>query len=85
MFSDESGDEFSFGIDRLLAEGVYAAAYPLHDVSKILRFFCSIGLPVCVKKYVNMMCRKGFVFPRPGPRLAAGVQATLPTPIGRFI
>ena len=45
MFSDESGDEFSFGIDRLLAEGVYAAAYPLHDVSKILRFFCSIGLP----------------------------------------
>ena len=35
MFSEESGDEFSFGVDRLLSEGVYAAAYPLHDVRHI--------------------------------------------------
>ena len=42
MFSEESGDEFSFGIDRLLSEGVYAAAYPLHDVSSVT--FCVIIL-----------------------------------------
>ena len=35
MFSEESGDEFSFGVDRLLSEGVYAAAYPLHDVRHV--------------------------------------------------
>jgi anoctamin-1 len=32
MFSENSSDEFDFGIDRLLSEGTYAAAYPLHDV-----------------------------------------------------
>ena len=29
---DIDGDEFAFGIERLLAEGVYSAAYPLHEV-----------------------------------------------------
>lgn len=31
-FTDETGDEFAFGIERLVNEGVYSAAYPLHDV-----------------------------------------------------
>jgi len=26
-------DEMAFGIERLVAENVYCAAYPLHDVS----------------------------------------------------
>lgn len=26
-------DDYAFGIDRLIDEGVYIAAYPLHDVS----------------------------------------------------
>ncbi|XP_047120031.1 anoctamin-1-like isoform X1 [Schistocerca piceifrons] len=30
-FSEDSGDLFSFGINRLITEGVYKAAYPLHD------------------------------------------------------
>ena len=28
-----SSDMFVFGIERLLSEAVYTAAYPLHDVS----------------------------------------------------
>lgn len=31
-FKDDIEDEFAFGIERLLTEGVYSAAYPLHDV-----------------------------------------------------
>ncbi len=31
--SDDNDDEFDFGVERALAEGVYIAAYPLHDVS----------------------------------------------------
>ncbi|XP_055379077.1 anoctamin-1 isoform X3 [Condylostylus longicornis] len=27
----QSGDDFAFGIERLVSEGVYIAAYPLHD------------------------------------------------------
>lgn len=30
-FSNKSTDDFAFGIERLLAESVYAAVYPLHD------------------------------------------------------
>lgn len=26
-------DDYAFGIDRLIDEGAYIAAYPLHDVS----------------------------------------------------
>lgn len=26
-------DDYAFGIDRLIDQGVYSAAYPLHDVS----------------------------------------------------
>lgn len=26
-------DDYAFGIDRLIDQGVYTAAYPLHDVS----------------------------------------------------
>lgn len=26
-------DDFAFGVDRLIDQGVYIAAYPLHDVS----------------------------------------------------
>lgn len=32
-FSDEPLDDNSFGIDRLVIEETYLAAYPLHDVS----------------------------------------------------
>lgn len=32
-FKEDTDDEFAFGIERLLTEGVYSAAYPLHDGS----------------------------------------------------
>ena len=32
-YSDKEHDDFSFGIEKLLNESVYSAAYPLHDVS----------------------------------------------------
>ena len=31
-FSENTSDDFAFGIERLLNEKTYAAAYPLHDV-----------------------------------------------------
>ena len=31
--STDDQDDFAFGIDRALNDGVYSAAYPLHDVS----------------------------------------------------
>ena len=31
--SDDVNDEFAFGIDKCLSDGIYTAAYPLHDVS----------------------------------------------------
>lgn len=37
-FKEDIDDEFAFGIERLLAEGIYSAAYPLHDVSRMLVF-----------------------------------------------
>jgi anoctamin-1 len=33
-FSDDRKTPFCFGVNRLVSEGVYSAAYPLHDVSK---------------------------------------------------
>ena len=33
--STDVQDDFSFGIERALNEGIYTAAYPLHDVSLI--------------------------------------------------
>jgi anoctamin-1 len=30
----DMSDNFAFGIERALNDGVYTAAYPLHDVSK---------------------------------------------------
>ncbi len=32
-FKEDIEDEFAFGIERLLTEQIYSAAYPLHDVS----------------------------------------------------
>lgn len=32
-FTEVEDDDYAFGIDRLIDEGVYIAAYPLHDVS----------------------------------------------------
>lgn len=32
-FTEDQDDEFAFGIERLISELVYTAAYPLHDVS----------------------------------------------------
>ena len=31
-FKEDIDDEFAFGIERLLTEGIYSAAYPLHNV-----------------------------------------------------
>ena len=41
--SDDVNDEFAFGIDKCLSDGIYTAAYPLHDVrqnnvTKFVRF-----------------------------------------------
>ena len=36
--SDDVNDEFDFGIDRALADGIYVAAYPLHDVRMSMNF-----------------------------------------------
>ena len=33
-FKEDVDDEFAFGIERLISEGIYSAAYPLHDVIK---------------------------------------------------
>lgn len=33
-FSQNDNEDFAFGIERLLHDTVYTAAYPLHDVSK---------------------------------------------------
>jgi len=30
-FSDNASDDFAFGVNRLISEGVFIAAYPLHD------------------------------------------------------
>lgn len=32
-FTDTKEDDFAFGIERLISESAYVAAYPLHDVS----------------------------------------------------
>jgi hypothetical protein len=32
-FSEDQDDDFAFGIENLISESVYTAAYPLHDVS----------------------------------------------------
>ena len=32
-FTEDQDDDFAFGIERLISELVYTAAYPLHDVS----------------------------------------------------
>ena len=50
-YSQDTSDDFAFGIERLLKDGVYHAAYPLHDVSyittlllhKIINFFGAIS------------------------------------------
>lgn len=36
-FTETKEDDFAFGIDRLITDSAYVAAYPLHDVSNI---FC---------------------------------------------
>ena len=52
-FTEDKGDDFAFGIDRLINERAYVAAYPLHDVSirwvlpklnKFLQKFCYSNL-----------------------------------------
>lgn len=36
-FSNNSQNDFAFGIERLLNEKVYEAGYPLHDVSSLFK------------------------------------------------
>lgn len=38
-FTETKDDDFAFGIDRLISEKAYIAAYPLHDVSHFFVFF----------------------------------------------
>lgn len=38
-------DDYAFGIDRLIGEGVYIAAYPLHDVSRTQHVLFSLYFP----------------------------------------
>jgi hypothetical protein len=33
-FSEDDETPFCFGVNRLISDGVYSAAYPLHDVGK---------------------------------------------------
>jgi hypothetical protein len=33
-FSEDDKTPFCFGVNRLISDGVYSAAYPLHDVGK---------------------------------------------------
>ena len=40
-FTETKDDDFAFGIERLISEKAYVAAYPLHDVSYIFLFFSS--------------------------------------------
>ena len=50
-FKEELDDEFAFGIERLISEGIYSAAYPLHDVLNEQRILKSIKF---LLKIVNM-------------------------------
>lgn len=38
-FTETKEDDFAFGIERLISEHAYVAAYPLHDVSYIFKIF----------------------------------------------
>lgn len=35
LFSRNESDPYNFGIEHLINDGVYCAAYPLHDVSSL--------------------------------------------------
>ena len=37
--SNDVSDEFAFGIDKGLTDGIYLAAYPLHDVRQKAQIF----------------------------------------------
>lgn len=39
-FTEDNENYFAFGIDRIISEHAYIAAYPLHDVSKF--YYCKI-------------------------------------------
>lgn len=41
-FTETKEDDFAFGIERLITERAYVAAYPLHDVSNIYIFIILI-------------------------------------------
>lgn len=41
---NDSKDDFGFGIDRLINDNIYAAAYPLHDVSRLKVYLVLIKL-----------------------------------------
>lgn len=43
-FTETKDDDFAFGIERLISEKAYVAAYPLHDVSYNFLFFSSYFL-----------------------------------------
>lgn len=41
-FTETKDDDFAFGIERLISEKAYVAAYPLHDVSYMFLFFFTV-------------------------------------------
>ena len=41
--SNDVSDEFAFGIDKGLTDGIYLAAYPLHDVSNTFALFLTLS------------------------------------------
>lgn len=48
-FSIVRSDDFAFGIERLLNEEVYKAAYPLHDVGNYSRFINRLNSVQCFR------------------------------------
>lgn len=40
-FSEKPDDSYAFGIERLITNEVYVAAYPLHDVRNPFIFCCN--------------------------------------------
>lgn len=55
-FTETKEDDFAFGIERLISEHAYVAAYPLHDASYIflfLIFICKLKKKVILNKEIR--------------------------------
>jgi len=45
-YTEDQYDDFAFGIERLLGNSVYSAAYPLHDVRNNFIFVILIAFKI---------------------------------------